>query len=811
MHSICSGAIRAALAIVSATAVFGCEPAAIPANRATAPSRTALSQAALPQAAGQARTVFIEEGKPLPNGADKINLPAWRTQAEYNLLGKPDQYDDFRAEHKEWYAQTAPPPAGQYRPFAEWEPMQAIWTVYSSGMPGTKPVRRMFAEQTIAFVRHSKIKVEAIAVVSNTAIKNDFLKALDEYGITAEEKEEVVMVIMPNQTIWHIDYGPFPLVDKADGHLAFTDYVYYPPRTLDDAMPTRIGRDYYKDITTYRMPFPFEGGNIQSDGVGICVTSERALSNTGFSVAKVRNLLKKYNACETTWVIKDITDDGTGHIDMFFKWSQPNEIIMGEYHDTIDVDYDGDGEVETLAMAGAVAPNYKGVFALNKKRMNDNAAFFAAQKGSNGEPIKVHRLTMMTRFRDSYGDLPRTFINSTFASGVNAYPSYTTKSCRDPDGAGCMLDTECADTEYCSVGHCTAMSPDAETIVGCDEIVGCAKGTECVDDPIKVKLAATAQLEWEAAMPDWKHVGLRADTIGLWSGAIHCITRNIPVGALVKDLEDGLCIGGQCACIDDGAKQSCDYSSECFGPAYVCDCNICKGQCPNGSLCTDDADCASDENSVVAGDCNIDPRQACKGKVATGCGDVPDEGLCQNGQLKFCEGTTVATETCGDCCGFGPQDARLYSCLGADKCAACQKECEVGQTGCSAKLGQAWTCVDDDGCLKRKWSICGNGKACNAKVGACEAVDNSCPAGWGGDPIDEDAGGSDDGGAGDDGGGADAIAAGDTATGGGGGGGGGGGDDSSCTAAPGSSGGSWPLFALFGIAGMAVLGRRRRA
>ncbi len=712
-----------------------------------------------PEAKPVVQTIIID---PLvePTTAPTI-LPAYETAAERASVGKRDAADDYRWDHKEWFAITEPPEEGRFRPFAEWEEMTGVWTTYSNGMPGTAPVRRMFAEQTIGFIRHSQPKVKAYVIVNSGNTQNDFLKAVDQYGITPQEKSHIVMVGLANQTIWHIDYGPFPLVDKKTGVVAFTDYNYYQPRMIDDAIPTRIaiGDVYPKKLTTYRMPFSFEGGNIQADGKRMCATTTRALSNTGYSPLKVRNLLRRWNACEETVIVKDITDDGTGHIDMFFKWSAEDEVMFGRYDDTITLDYDGDGKEETLDMPGKVASDYANTFNLNQQRMDDNAKLFASIKATNGKPFKVHRLAMMTRLRDNYGNLPRTFINSTFTNGVNMYPSYTTKSCRNPKGAKCMQDKECANQEFCAAGKCTPFSKNSQGQVtlstprGCDEIVTCGGGQECADDPLKIALTALAQKEWEAAMPEWKHVGLRADTIALWSGAIHCITRTVPKGKYEPAIDNATCIGGTCACVEGGAKNTCTANADCFGPTWMCDCRKCAGFCADGGKCTDDADCSLDGKTVVDGSCKIDPGQSCYGKgSADGCGGLAWEGTCNDKLINYCSKSGVPKKvkcSSSGCCGWSDSEAS-YTCLSSKLCGSCVAECaKAGDKGCSALGTHLWECVDEGGCLKRKWSHCGTGKTCDesGSVAACAGAGIDDPEKHCGNVPKPDAGGTDSGGA----------------------------------------------------------------
>lgn len=782
--------------------------------------------------AAVATVEFIEVDKTTTLG-DKIvpPLPAYETEAEKLAPGKADAADDQRNKYRQWYAQTVPPKAGAFRPFGEWEEMKEVWTTYSNSIPGTPAVRRMFARQTINFVRHSEPKVTAYVIVNAQNIGDNFLSALDKYGITADEKKRVKIVKMDNQTIWHIDYGPFPIVEKKTKTIAFTDFMYYGGRYIDDAIPARIAHEVHKDITTFKMPFPFEGGNIQADGHGMCMTSMRALNNTGYKAIKVRNLLKKYCGCDTTIIVQDISDDGTGHIDMFFKWISADHVMFGKYEKEITLDYDGDGKTETLKMPSSIT-GYKQVYELNQKRMDDNSKVVAALTSPvTGKKIKVSRLSMMTALRDgggSTGHLPRTFINSTFTNGVNVYPSYSPKSCRDAAGSKCMVDKDCADKEHCSAGKCTKNTYNNGKLrlgsaVGCDEIEKCKSGQECAVDPLKVALRAQVQKQWEAAMPNTKHVGLYADRIALWSGAIHCITRTVPNLPYKKIVPDGLCLKGTCGCAKDGYDGSCDSDQGCYGPKLICNCNRCWGTCKGGATkCTDDSDCSTDGKTVVEGSCRIDRDQKCKGEggsTGSGCGSLAWEGWCDGKVLKYCKAGSAKQVTCPKCCGWDASEGS-YNCLSTSACGGAVQECaKEGNKGCSVQSSHAWECKKEGDRLVRKWTHCDGGKTCGS--GACfdpnSGTKPTCPAGWG---TDKDAGstesdaGSSSGGT-SSGGGADGGPAG--IDGGTGSSGGGtktppGGDDDGCTAARTShNGGPFGWFVLvFGALGL-VISRRRRA
>lgn len=705
---------------------------------------TALPPPPPPQPNASPQLTVVAPVSPLQHSSGV--LPAYETAAERATKGQFDSYDDFRIANAQWYASTQPPKAGTFRAMAEWEPMQEVWTTYSAGIPSNKPVRRMYAEQTKAFASAGPVRV----ILPGNAEATDLTAALKGVGMTqAEIDSKIKYVVLPHNAIWHIDYGPFPIVDLQDGHQSFVDFVYYKNRHLDDAVPTRLAQDYFKNVTTYRMPFAFEGGNFQADGLGTCSTSYRALSNTGFSELTVRNILKRYLGCEKTIVMKDISDDGTGHIDMYFKWISADSVMIGEYQDSIEVDYDGDGKLDSIVNPDKIAEAinadfkvpYKQIWAENKARMNEMAALWANTTAPTGKKYTVYRLPMMTRFQDQYGDVPRTFINSTFFNGVNAFPTYTTKSCRNPMGSVCKADPECALGSHCAAGRCT----QGETSQGCDELLACSSGQECKTDPIKVALEQKAYAVWKQALPSYNHVGVRSDTIALWSGAIHCITRTLPQKPMAKSIADGLCVQGTCGCSSGGTTKGCSDSAQCFGGSWVCDCNICKGSCPSGKACTDDADCSSDGKTVVAGTCKINAQQGCYGQAPSGggsadpCGGVSFEGSCSGKTLNYCD-AGLQSQNCDGCCGWDTANG-YYNCLTGNACSTCVDECQAGQGGCSSQGTHTWICAKDGACNKRLYSVCAKG--CNTATGKCNS------SGGGGSMVDQCPGGSADAGSSD--------------------------------------------------------------
>ena len=138
--------------------------------------------------------------------------------------------------------------------------------------------------------------------------------------------------------------------------MAFADFRYYHGRPYDDGVPTTLGRTLASfgmgsNADTYRMPLNTEGGTFMATTDGICFTGTRQLFNMSCEITgcdastggvpswsnggnqyvninqvqnhamakEIRKQWKDYAGCKDTVITHSVTDDGTGHLDMYFK------------------------------------------------------------------------------------------------------------------------------------------------------------------------------------------------------------------------------------------------------------------------------------------------------------------------------------------------------------------------------------------------------------------------------------------------------------------------------------------------------------
>lgn len=619
---------------------------------------------------------------------------------------KADQYDDVRWQNPQRYAITAQAP-DHVRGMVEWEPMKAIVLSYPGYMSDYDNATHTMVQIGV----HAAEVAEVWYVVDATQTRNFLEEELTSAGMSEETLSSKVRFIqLPIDSVWVIDSGPLPLVDEEADSFAFADFRYYHNRPNDDGLPTVLGRALpelgaEQPTVTYRMPLNTEGGTYQTTTDGVCFTGNRQLFHMSCSdgecnqdlrdmpldevqdhalTKEVEEVWGEYAGCEDVVVTNSITDDGTGHIDMYMKVVDDETILLGEY---------------TEPFANEAQER-------NAERMDANAAFLEAYVKPNGGQFEVKRMVMPGHRSTNDGSVPFTYLNSTFINGLNLWPAYTFEEWEDS--------------------------------------------------------RAQAEEKWESAMPEWDHVWIDSEELSFWSGAIHCVTRTIPERKPGLWVADGSCEGGTCQSPEGGYGGTCQpHEAEknvCWGPEWLCQCNDCTTEC------------------------DYEP-----GEDDDGCGNVPFEGCCADGELQYCDSGSLKTEDCDGSCGWSEDDG-YYNCgeeggdpseefprscedltcepdcegreCGPDGCGgscgscsqgracneqgqcerACRDACtETGAYGCAGNV--AWQCAEgDSGCLERFETDCTvGGRVCNS--GACVPAPGQAP-----DPDASDASGPDAGG-----------------------------------------------------------------
>jgi len=192
---------------------------------------------------------------------------------------------------------------------AEWEEQAATWLA----LPINKQNWDCRREQIDAF--YSKL-VETIT-------RFQPVKILDDLKI-------------PHDDIWIRDYGPFFV--KCDGKLNVVSYEFnawgekFPPWDLDNAVPEKIAE--LLKIPLKKEPWILEGGAMEFNGDGLCLTTEPCLFGKNRNLKErekefLKDLQDSLYINSIKILPKGLDGDHTdGHIDNLARFVAKNHVVM---------------------------------------------------------------------------------------------------------------------------------------------------------------------------------------------------------------------------------------------------------------------------------------------------------------------------------------------------------------------------------------------------------------------------------------------------------------------------------------------------
>jgi agmatine/peptidylarginine deiminase len=133
-------------------------------------------------------------------------------------------------------------------------------------------------------------------------------------------------------SIWMRDYGPILYFDKFN-RLSVFDLKYLARRDLDDNMPKHFSQKY--NLPYAKSELRMEGGNLLSNGDGVCITSDKVLKHN--MRQNIESELRKIG-CYKIIIMKSLKYDQTQHVDMWLFIRDKSTVIMGMYNNIQDLE-----------------------------------------------------------------------------------------------------------------------------------------------------------------------------------------------------------------------------------------------------------------------------------------------------------------------------------------------------------------------------------------------------------------------------------------------------------------------------------------
>jgi agmatine deiminase len=211
--------------------------------------------------------------------------------------------------------------------------------------------------------------------------------------------EAVRFVRLPLNSMWVRDYGPL-FVPHQDGSVCVAEGRYVQEddvrgkRPHDDEVARLLGESLRLPVVS--VPLQFEGGNLLSNGQGLCVSSVVLITENrqaGRGRAEIGKVLAEHFGFTSWAYVGRLVGEPSGHVDMFMTFLAPDVAVVGRYDPAVD--------------------------AVNARVLDETAAILSGLRTARG-PMKVYRIPMPPR----RGEFWRTYTNVIFANGTLLVPTF---------------------------------------------------------------------------------------------------------------------------------------------------------------------------------------------------------------------------------------------------------------------------------------------------------------------------------------------------------------------------------------------------
>jgi agmatine deiminase len=228
-------------------------------------------------------------------------------------------------------------PASQgYRMPAEWEPHSGTWLTWPHNLETWGAAVLPDVEQTYLSIIQALFPAETVHIlVNDLACLESVKNKIADSGVSIDSLR---FYVIPTNDAWIRDYGPNFLVsgDDTSRQVAINNWQFDSwggkyDWELDNQAGGEIAR--LLKLPTFGPGIVLEGGAIDVNGLGTCLTTETCLLNTnrngGLSRNAMEKILKNYLGVKNTiWLKGEIEGDDTdGHIDNLARFVSPTTVV----------------------------------------------------------------------------------------------------------------------------------------------------------------------------------------------------------------------------------------------------------------------------------------------------------------------------------------------------------------------------------------------------------------------------------------------------------------------------------------------------
>ena len=230
---------------------------------------------------------------------------------------------------------------------AEWEPHRATWLAWPHNLETWTDRLELIKEIWVQMIRAISPAERVYLLVDDEREEEEVIRPLRDAGAVLEH---VAFYRIPTVDVWIRDYGPTFVTRKGtEEKLAFNDWIFnawgrkYESFVQDDS----VARDMagVLGVPVFEQQIVLEGGSIDVNGCGSCLTTEQCLLNPNRNPHLGRNEIEKVlreglGVDHFIWLGEGIVGDDTdGHIDDIARFVNPTTVVCALEEDPKDENY----------------------------------------------------------------------------------------------------------------------------------------------------------------------------------------------------------------------------------------------------------------------------------------------------------------------------------------------------------------------------------------------------------------------------------------------------------------------------------------
>jgi agmatine deiminase len=230
---------------------------------------------------------------------------------------------------------------------AEWARHRATWLSWPHNRETWPTQLERVQAVWIAMIRELSRGERVSVLVNDFNTEGEVLARLKQAGAALDN---ISLLQIPTVDVWMRDYGPtFVVSNSSEKPLACNDWVFngwggkYPAYEHDDRVAPEIAR--HLDIPVFSHPVVLEGGAIEVNGAGICMTTAQCLLNPNRNPQLTKQQIESFlretlGADQIIWLGDGIAGDDTdGHIDDIARFVGTDRVVCLRSTDARDADY----------------------------------------------------------------------------------------------------------------------------------------------------------------------------------------------------------------------------------------------------------------------------------------------------------------------------------------------------------------------------------------------------------------------------------------------------------------------------------------